>query len=55
MEEIGTMVSSVAHKPALQRMGVSSDHVINVGGFTDQQKQHLDFHRNFVFLESKRS
>ena len=49
------LISPVAHKPALQRMGVSTDQVINVGSFTGQQKQHLDFHRNFVFLESKRA
>lgn len=49
------LISPVAHKPALQRMGVSTDQLMNVGSFTDQQKRHLDFHRNFVFLESKRN
>lgn len=48
------LISPVAHKPALQRMGVPTDLLMNVGRFTDQQKQHLDFHRNFVFLESRR-
>jgi hypothetical protein len=48
------LVSPVAYKPALQRMGVVTDHLVNVGSFTDRQKRHLDFHRNFVFLESKR-
>jgi hypothetical protein len=55
-EDNGTvLISPVAHKPSLQRMGVSIDQTINVGSFSDQQKQHLDFHRNFVFLESRRS
>jgi putative restriction endonuclease len=49
------LISPVAHKPALQRMGVSTDQFMNVGSFTDQQRRHLDFHRNYVFLESKRS
>jgi len=48
------LVSPVAHKPSLQRMGVPIDRVANVGSFTSQQKRQLDFHRNFVFLESKR-
>lgn len=48
------LISPVAYKPALQRMGVSTNEVINVGGFTTEQKKHLDFHRNFVFLEARR-
>lgn len=48
------LVSPVAYKPALQRMGVATDGAINVGSFTSAQKQHLDFHRNFVFLQAKR-
>jgi HNH endonuclease len=48
------LVSPVAHKPALQRMGVLTVETVNVGSFTSEQKKHLDFHRNFVFLEAKR-
>ena len=55
-EDNGTLlISPVAHQPALQRMGVITDGTVNVGKFTGEQKRHLDFHRNFVFLESKRS
>jgi hypothetical protein len=54
-EDNGTLlISPVAYKPALQRMGVSTDEVINVGGFTSEQKKNLDFHRNYVFLEARR-
>lgn len=54
-EDNGTLlISPVAHKPALQRMGVSTDEVINVGVFTVEQKKNLDFHRNYVFLEARR-
>jgi hypothetical protein len=45
-------MSPVAHKPSLERMGVSTQGAINVGGFTGGQKRRLDFRRNFVFLES---
>jgi putative restriction endonuclease len=48
------VVSPVAHKPALQRMGVATDETVNVGSFTSEQKKRLDFHRNYVFLEAKR-
>ncbi|MEW6331076.1 MAG: HNH endonuclease signature motif containing protein [Pseudomonadota bacterium] len=48
------LISPVAHKLALQRMGVDTNHTVNVGSFTTRQKQHLDFHRNYVFLESRR-
>lgn len=48
------LISPVAYEPALQRMGVPTDEVLNVGSFTVEQKRNLDFHRNFVFLEAKR-
>lgn len=48
------LISPVAHRPSLDRMGVDTGQVINVGGFTERQKQHLDFHRNFVFLEARK-
>jgi len=54
-EEKGKLlISPVANKPALQRMGVSTDVDTNVGSFTHEQKKFLDFHRNFVFLEVRR-
>lgn len=49
------LISPVAHKPSLERMGIATTTLVNVGSFSDGQKRHLDFHRNFVFLESKLS
>ena len=48
------IISPVAHRPSLVRMGVESEQIVNVGGFSSGQKQFLDFHRNSVFLESRR-
>ena len=48
------IVSPVAHKPSLQRMGVETDRLINVGSFTEGQRQFLDFHRNGVLLRAAR-
>jgi len=48
------LISPVAYKPALERMGVPTDTAVNVGRFTSEQKKHLAFHRNYVFLEAKR-
>jgi putative restriction endonuclease len=46
------IVSPVAHRPSLQRMGIATAKVVNVGGFTSDQKQFLNFHRNAVLLQS---
>jgi hypothetical protein len=48
------IISPVAHRPSLERMGVQTDKIVNVGGFSLGQKQFLDFHRNSVFLESRK-
>ena len=47
------IVSPVAHAPSLNRMGVATDHVINVGSFTQGQKQFLDYHRESVLLQAR--
>jgi putative restriction endonuclease len=47
------LVSPVAHHESLRKMGVAVDTKVNVGSFSDGQKQFLDFHREFVFLESR--
>ena len=49
------IVSPVAHRPSLQRMGIDTTKVVNVGVFTSGQKQFLDFHRNAVLLQSLRA
>ena len=48
------IISPVAHKPSLHRMGIETTEVVNVGDFTTGQKQFLDFHRNAVLLQSVR-
>jgi len=46
------IISPVAHRPSLQRMGIDTTRVVNVGGFTSGQKMFLDFHRNAVLLQA---
>src|SRR5271168_1543842 len=48
------IISPVAHRPSLQRMGIDTVGVVDVGGFTSGQKQFLDFHRNAVLLQAIR-
>ena len=48
------LISPVAHKLSLQRMGVPADEPFNAGAFTQGQRKFLDFHRNSVFLEAAR-
>jgi hypothetical protein len=48
------IISPVAHRQSLQRMGIDTTAVINVGVFTSGQKQFLDFHREAVLLQSNR-
>lgn len=47
------LVSPVADREALDRMGVPVDTKCNVGRFTDGQKKYLDFHQDRVFLASR--
>jgi hypothetical protein len=35
-------------------MGVETQRVVNVGGFTEGQRAFLDFHRNAVLLRAVR-
>jgi predicted restriction endonuclease len=54
-EDSGNLIiSPVAHEPSLKRMGVETDRLINVGTFTEGQRQFLDFHRNSVLLRVAR-
>jgi len=46
------IISPVAHRPSLERMGIETTNAVNVGVFTSGQKQFLDFHRNSVLLQS---
>lgn len=46
------LVSPVAHQPSLNRMGVPTDRVVNVGTFTEGQKHFLGYHRDSVLLRA---
>ena len=46
------LVSPVAHRRSLERMGVPVSERKNVGGFSEGQRRYLEFHRERVFLES---
>jgi hypothetical protein len=48
------ILSPVAHRPSLQRMGIETEKVVNVGGFTEGQKEFLGFHRESVLLRVRR-
>ena len=45
------LVSPVAHKESLEKMGVPTKTKLNVGHFTQGQKSYLDYHRDNIFLE----
>lgn len=49
------LISPVAHKTSLQRMGIQTEQVVNVGGFSFGQRQFLEFHRERVFLAARRN
>lgn len=46
------LVSPVAHRPSLQRMGIATAEKVNVGAFSPGQSHFLEFHRDAVFLRS---
>jgi hypothetical protein len=47
------MVSAVAHKESVQRMGIKTDQVVRVGKFSEGQKFFLAHHRDSVFLQAR--
>jgi len=46
------VIAPSANEEALNRMGVVTDHTVNVGTFSEGQKDYLEFHRENVFLEA---
>ena len=48
------LISPVAHRASVARMGVPVDRSLNVGGFTERQSRFLEYHRDAVFLQSRR-
>ena len=52
-EDNGRLIlSPVAHRPSLQRIGINVNEPTNVGSFTNGQKTYLEFHRQSVLLQS---
>lgn len=48
------IISPVAHKPSLERMGLETKGITNVGNFSSGQRQFLEFHRNAILLRVAR-
>jgi putative restriction endonuclease len=46
------LISPVAHKDSLVRLGLDPGRKINVGRFADGQRRYLEFHRDYVLLRS---
>lgn len=46
------ILSPVAHRPSLQRMGIDVTATTNVGSFSSGQKTFLEFHRQSILLQS---
>lgn len=44
------LVSPVAHRVSLERMGIQTDEPVEVGAFSSGQKHYLGYHRQNVFL-----
>ena len=47
------LVSPVAHRESIRKMGLEDSLRANVGGFTAAQQAFLAFHRESVFLEAR--
>jgi predicted restriction endonuclease len=47
------LMSRVAHAESLRRMGIETGTAFNVGGFSEGQRCHLDYHREWVLLEAR--
>jgi putative restriction endonuclease len=54
-EDAGDLIiSPVAHRPSLQKMGVETERLVNVGKFTEGQRRFLEYHRTGVLLQISR-
>lgn len=47
------LVSPVADRVSMEKMGLSADLLRNVGSFSEGQKRFLQFHREKIFLEAR--
>jgi hypothetical protein len=48
------VISPVAHRPSLEKMGIRTSADVNVGSFTARQRQFLEYHRDMVLLKAVR-
>jgi hypothetical protein len=48
------IISPVAHRPSLERMGIEVRDTLNVGPFTVAQRHFLEYHRDMVLLKAAR-
>lgn len=48
------IISPVAHRPTLERMGIETSKIVNVGPFTEGQRRFLEVHRESVLLVANR-
>jgi putative restriction endonuclease len=46
------IISDVAHKESVRRMGIDTAHVVRVGRFSEGQKFFQTHHRRAVFLQA---
>jgi len=44
------LISNVAHKESLRKMGLPVDEHFNTGTFSEGQKAYLEYHREYLFL-----
>lgn len=47
------LISPVADRKSLERMGVQTRDRLNVGAFAEGQRRYLDWHQEYVFLRSQ--
>jgi hypothetical protein len=47
------LISDIAHKESVRRMGVETERVVRVGSFSEGQKGFLGHHRKSVFLQAQ--
>jgi putative restriction endonuclease len=47
------LISPVAHEDSMNKMGIITNRVVNIGGFAEPQREFLEFHRSEVFLKSE--
>jgi hypothetical protein len=52
-DEGRVLLSPVAHRESLARMGVAVDRAVEVGDFTSRQRGFLEYHRDAVFLSAR--